>query len=94
MNISRKKGFLDEIKSIFNSFLKDYQKIADISFKEKCACVYVQGILVCQIRAGDVMVGGLFKTKKQGGGRGKGWVPQKRRDCSNLTNYVNAATLM
>ena len=46
-----------------------------MSFKEKCACVYAEGILVCQIRAGDVMVGGLSKTKKQGGGGGNGWVP-------------------
>ena len=58
LNISRKKGFLEEIKSIFHSFLKGYKKIADISFNEKCACVYVLGKLVCQIRAGDVMVGG------------------------------------
>ena len=36
LNISRKNSFLDEMKSIFHSFLKDYQKIADISFKEKC----------------------------------------------------------
>ena len=36
LNISRKKSFLDEIKCIFHSFLKGYQKIADISFKQKC----------------------------------------------------------
>ena len=34
--LKKEKSFLDEIQSIFHSFLKGYQKIADISFKEKC----------------------------------------------------------
>ena len=35
-NMSRKKSFSDEPKSIFHSFLKGYEQIADISFNEKC----------------------------------------------------------
>ena len=38
--LKKEKSFLDEIKSIFHSFLKGYQKIADISFKEKCQVIF------------------------------------------------------